>query len=181
MTDLEYWRRRLCRVTDRVLITGDLPQDEGSAMALLEEWRSAGVTHILDVRAEGDAPSLLLRHAPAMRYMRVPTEDEGRQQPDAWFDAGVAYSLTALSKPDTTLLIHCAMGINRGPSMAFRILLELGWQPITALEAIRHARPIADVGYAGDALDHFHRVHDIETGVRDEERGIIEAWLRGYL
>ena len=49
-----------------------------------------------------------------------------------------------------------------------------------ALEAIRDARPIADVLYAGDALDHYHRTHDIEAAMREEDRGIVEAWLRGY-
>jgi protein-tyrosine phosphatase len=61
---------------------------------------------------------------------------------------GLVFAETAFESPNGKLLVHCAMGINRGPSMAFRILLELGWEPLAALEAIRSARPIADIGYA---------------------------------
>ena len=41
--------------------------------------------------------------------------------------------------------------------MAFAILLALGWESIAALEAIRSARPIAALIYAGDAVDWWAR------------------------
>ena len=44
------------------------------------------------------------------------------------------------------------MGINRGPSLGFAILLHWGWDPNEAITAIRDARPIANVWYAVDAL-----------------------------
>ena len=64
--------------------------------------------------------------------------------------------------------------------MAYRVLLEHGWDPIDALDAIRESRPIADIGYARDALDHFHRKHETtdETRTRDRER--VELWERGF-
>ncbi len=57
------------------------------------------------------------------------------------------------------MLVHCHMGINRGPSMAYACLLVLGWDPIEAMTAIRTARPIAAIGYAEDALDWHHRTY----------------------
>jgi hypothetical protein len=64
--------------------------------------------------------------------------------------------------------------------MVFRILLELGWDPIEALDAIREARPIADIGYATDALNHYHRTQTIPANRQVEDRDRLEAWVRGY-
>ena len=61
-----------------------------------------------------------------------------------------------------------------------RAEVDLGWKPYPALEAIRQARPIADVLYARDALGHFHRAYDLEAETREEERDHVEAWQRGY-
>ena len=58
--------------------------------------------------------------------------------------------------------------------------LELNWDPMGAIEAIRSARPIADVRYAEDALDHYHRVHDIDDRAAGDNIGRVEAWTRGY-
>ncbi|MCV9993567.1 hypothetical protein OIU93_04550 [Paeniglutamicibacter sp. ZC-3] len=44
------------------------------------------------------------------------------------------------------------MGINRGPSMGFAILLDRGHSPIEAFDMIRAARPQAFIAYAQDAL-----------------------------
>lgn len=147
---------------------------------LLDEWLEAGITHVLDTRFEADDAFLIHRHAPTLVYKRVPTDDDGRRQPDWWFDDGVSFARSALTKPGGVLLIHCSMGINRGPSMGFRILLDLEWEPIAALEAIRNARPIADVGYAQDALGHYHRTHDAPPDSLERDRDDVEAWLRGY-
>ena len=57
------------------------------------------------------------------------------------------------------VLTHCHMGINRGPSAGFAVLLGKGWDPVEALAVIRAGRPIAHVWYAEDALRwHFDRV-----------------------
>ena len=49
-------------------------------------------------------------------------------------------------------MVHCHMGVNRGPSMALAMLLDEGWDVVDALNAIRDARPIAGVIYAKDAV-----------------------------
>lgn len=76
--------------------------------------------------------------------------------PDAWFDTGTALVRDALDAGGT-VLTHCHMGINRGPSMGFAAMLTLGWDPVDALDAIRTVRPIAYVAYAEDAVDWWLR------------------------
>ena len=78
--------------------------------------------------------------------------------------------------PDAVVLTHCHMGINRGPSLGFAVLLAQGWDPVDAIAAIRAARPQANVWYAADALDWHHA----RTGVRDtvaaEQHAALAAW-----
>ncbi len=174
------WHRTLCHVTDQITISGDLHEDPQQAVLQLEGWQRAGITHVLDTRFEWSDEDLVALHAPGIIYAQVGTDDDGRGRPDDWFDAGVAFATRALASPDSVLLVHCHMGINRGPSMTYRILLEDGWDPIEALDAIRGARPIADIGYARDALDHFHRIHNVSPDQRTRDRDRLDAWFRGY-
>jgi hypothetical protein len=64
--------------------------------------------------------------------------------------------------------------------MAYRIMLERGWDPIESLDAIRNARPIADIGYATDALSHYHRTHHVHPSQQAADREQLEMWQRGY-
>ena len=66
--------------------------------------------------------------------------------------AGVTAALQSLADPDRTVMVHCHMGVNRGPSMAFAAMIATGWDPVEALTAIRAARPVAVVLYAEDAV-----------------------------
>ena len=174
------WQRRLCLVTDQIIISGDLSENPEAAAKQISRWERVGITHVLDTRSEWSDKELLTEVSPGIVYGWIGTDDTGRAQPDEWFDAGVTFAMEALTEPDTVILIHCHMGINRGPSMAFRALLELGWDPIDALDAIRNARPIADIGYAGDALDHFHRRGNVPAASRIEDLDRFEAWKHGY-
>jgi len=81
-------------------------------------------------------------------------DDAGQQVPFTWFDHAVAWIESA--GPDAVVLTHCHMGINRGPSLGFAVLLDQGWDPIEAIAAIRRCRPIAHIWYAGDALRWWH-------------------------
>jgi len=122
----------------------------------LSQWVEAGVTHIVDCRIEDSDEEFVALHAPHITYIYAPTDDDGLEREPEWFDEALRDLGTALTDPDSILLVHCAAGINRGPSMAFRLLLEAGWEPVAALNAIREARPVARVIYAPDALLHFY-------------------------
>ena len=122
----------------------------------LSQWVEAGVTHIVDCRVEDSDEAFVAEHAPHITYIYAPTDDDGLEREPEWFDGALRDLGNALTDPDSILLVHCAAGINRGPSMAFRLLLETGWEPIPALNAIRDARPVTRVIYAPDALTHFY-------------------------
>ena len=122
----------------------------------LSQWVEAGVTHIVDCRIEDSDEEFVALHAPQITYIYAPTDDDGLEREPEWFDGALRDLGNALEDPDSVLLVHCAAGINRGPSMAFRLLLEAGWEPVAALNAIREARPVTRVIYAPDALMHFY-------------------------
>jgi dual specificity phosphatase 3 len=178
--NIEEWHRRLCPVTPQIIISGDLSDDISRALGQIDGWKRAGISHVLDTRIEWSDEDLVAQHAPDIVYGWIGADDAGLPQADEWFDAGLEFAVEALSDSEAILLVHCHMGINRGPTMAYRILLEDGHDPIEALEVIRSSRPIADIGYAADALDHYHRSHETPQDTRVHDRDRLEAWIRGY-
>jgi dual specificity phosphatase 3 len=178
--DIAEWHRRLCPITPQIMISGDLSDDAARALGQIDGWKRANISHVLDTRIEWSDEDLVAQHAPGIVYGWIGADDAGLPQADEWFDAGLEFAVEALSDSEAILLVHCHMGINRGPTMAYRILLEHGHDPIEALEVIRTSRPIADIGYAADALDHYHRNHDVPQKTRNDDRDRLEAWTRGY-
>lgn len=174
---LEYWHRRLCPVTEWLVLSGDLHHLRHRAEAQVAQWRTAGITAVIDTRGEWTDADLVAEIAPEIRYSHPGTHDDGGRQDDAWFDAGLAAYRQAVASPGARLLVHCHMGINRGPSMGYRLMLEAGADPITALKEVRRARPIAAIAYANDALDHFHRTSNAPSRVRERDLARLEDWM----
>lgn len=142
-------------VTPTLAVGGDLSSyDDELAGQQLGELAELGVTHVIDCRIEWDDSELLARHHPHISYLHHGMDDAGQDVPAEWFDAAIAFIDAA--GPDAVVLTHCHMGINRGPSLGFALLLHQGWDPVDAIAAIRAARPIANVWYAGDALAWHH-------------------------
>jgi len=163
----ETWWRELCWVTDQICVTGDLNSDRIKALEQLDGWVEAGVTHIADVRAEWSDKAFVNHYAPNMKYLYFPTHDNGGLQSDHWFDHAVDGTVSALAEnPQHKVLIHCHMGVNRAPTLALAVLLELGWDALDAMEQIRATRPIAAILYAIQAVDWDSR----RIGLGDEQR-----------
>ena len=180
VSDPAAWWRRVCWVTDRVALSGDLNNDDVLARAQLEDWAAQGVTHILDVREEADVEWEATRirgFNPDINYFNLGTHDNGGDQADWWFERGVAFVREALTGSDTKVLIHCHMGVNRGPSMGFAALLAGGMDPLDAMAAIRAARPIAGVIYAESALDWWLRSNDGDDEIRAEGAVRLIEWM----
>lgn len=172
------WWRILCFAIDNVAVCGDLDcTSESVAARQLREWTDAGITDIVDARGEWSDESLVARLAPHVEYHWVGTDDLGRGQSDDWFDAGVSAALAALTDPTRKVVVHCHMGVNRGPSMAYAILLALGYGPVEALDLIRVARPIAAILYAEDALRWWHRRNDADTAQRSADQFAVREWF----
>jgi len=182
--DYGAWHRLPCDVVDAdgnhsgVVVTGDLHQDPDLALEQLTEWVLAGVGGIVDCRVEWTEEDFVAVHYPDVAYVHVGVDDHGGTQPDSWFDQGVDGALAVLGQGDR-VVVHCHMGINRGPSMAFALLLCLGWGVTDALNAIRGARPIVGLIYADDAISWFGRRAGWSLDQEADAQAELTAWLEG--
>ncbi|MDP9434838.1 MAG: dual specificity protein phosphatase family protein [Actinomycetota bacterium] len=164
-------------VTPRLAIGGDLSSEPEQARRQLEELCRLGITHVVDARIEWSDAELCAAHAPHLRYLHHGMDDAGQSVPAEWFERAVSWVEDVWAEqPDAVVLTHCHMGINRGPSLGFAVLLALGWDPAEAMAALRAARPQANVWYAADAL----RWHQARTGVDADtaarQHAALAAW-----
>jgi len=177
LSDPAAWWRRLCWIGDgRIAVSGDLSVDPEQARTQLEAWRDAGITHVVDLREEWTDETFVATHAPEITYHWIGTHDAGGHQDRAWFDAGVAAILAALTDPDARVVVHCHMGVNRAPSMALAALLALGVDPVAALDEIRTARPIAYIAYAESAVLWWHFACDLPVTTTIDAVTAVRAW-----
>lgn len=143
-------RANISWVAPDLAIGGDLAYAPAKAAIQAADIVDSGVTHILDMRSEANDAELWPRFGVAYRWLG--TDDRAGHTVDAaLFDAGVRVARTA-RREGGKVLAHCHMGINRGPSMGYAILLDRGLGTVEAFEAIREARPQAFIAYATDAL-----------------------------
>ena len=144
-------------VTPYLAVGGDLSYDDATAVRQsVELVVDGGITHILDVRQEAHDTDWWAETE--VEYLWAGIDDAGQRVPAAWFERIVTWATDAIAEGGV-VLTHCHMGINRGPSAGYAVLLGMGWDPVEALAAIRAARPIAHIWYAEDALRwHFDRV-----------------------
>ena len=164
-------------VTRQLLVGGDLDtRDTELAASQLGELVEAGVTHVVDARIEWNDEEWVSERAPEIGYLHHGMDDAGQRVPGEWFDVGVSWALEAM-KGDGVVLTHCHMGINRGPSIAYAIMLAQGWPPVAALDTIRGSRPIAAIGYATDALDWWHRLSRATDSEVARDLGLVGEWF----
>jgi dual specificity phosphatase 3 len=158
-------------VTPNLAIGGDISQKEGRAAEQLADLGRLGVTHVVDCRGEWNDALLFRSCLPDIDYLHHGMDDAGQRVPMAWFETAITWIEAA--GPDAVVLTHCHMGINRGPSLGFAVLLSQGWDPVDAISAIRAARPIANVWYADDAL-RWHHARRMRSARDDLAR--LAAW-----
>lgn len=167
------------RLTETLWTGGDLPHLLDEAVEALEAWNSVGIRHIFDARMEWTDEDFVESLYPHIRYLNFGVDDAGQQMPDWWFDKVVEFVEEA-TEQGGEILIHCHMGINRGPSAAYAALLASGWHPVDAIDRIRTARSIAAVGYAEDALAWWHRRDRTPPTQRRRERGQLAEWRQRH-
>lgn len=165
-------------VTPRLVVGGDLDQwDDDLAERQLHELVARGVTHVVDTRIEADDAAWVQRVAD-VEYLWHGMDDVGQRVASTWFDLAVDWVDDALADPDAIVLTHCHMGINRGPSLGFAVLLSQGWDVVEAIAAIREARPISAVAYAEDALRWHHARTGAAGPARRHDRARLKAWRK---
>jgi len=78
-TDIQaaIWWRRLCEVTDRLFVCGDLPMNPHGFRQMLDEWVKAGITHIVDLRGEANDSNRVADRATHIKYFWLGTHDSG--------------------------------------------------------------------------------------------------------
>ena len=138
-------------LTDDVATGGDFDYHPKVAAAQLDDLISQGVALVIDTRIEADDAEIWDRIS-GVKYVHLPQDDfQGYHIDATHFDAAVELARAAKAEGGK-VFVHCHMGINRGPSTAFAILLDQGMEPTEAFDLIRAKRPIAAVYYAEDAL-----------------------------
>ena len=165
-------------VTPQLAVGGDInAYDDTLAAQQLDVLDRLGITHVLDVRLEWDDEQVFADRAPGVRYLHHGMDDAGQAVPAEWFERAVGWAEDAWrADPDAVVLAHCHMGINRGPSVGFAILLALGWDPVEAIAAVRRARPVANVWYAADALTWHQRRSGVDDETAAAQHAALAAW-----
>lgn len=177
LSDPAAWHRRVCHLNDWLAVSGDLDTSRPElAKAQLQSWIDEGITDIIDLRGEWSDKKFVELHAPQLNYHYLGTHDDGGWQEDKWFEDGLA-AIEMVKALGGKAIVHCHMGVNRAPSMAYRLLLADGLDHIEALELIREARPIAGIIYAPAAISHHVRVNDIDAATASVQKSEVRAWL----
>jgi len=165
-------------VTDRIAVGGDLAPEFSVARRQLQELVDAGITHIADLRDEWNDAEVVRFWAPQIGYLYHPVEDAGQRIPGQWFEELNDWVSEVLQDPDAKVLVHCHMGVNRGPSAAFALLLGQGMSVRDALSAIRANRAVAVIDYADDALDWYLAREGADRYARAAARRSLTMWRK---
>lgn len=127
----------------------DLPRNIADLLA-------HGITDVIDMRQEYTDQTAFADLAPTINYHHIPMDDRGQTEGHATWHHVWEAATAALSAPAGKVLVHCHMGINRGPSAALAVMLCQGNDITSALSMIRAARPIAAMAYWADVLRWYH-------------------------
>jgi hypothetical protein len=168
--------RELCWVTDQLAVSGDLSSRKEHAFTQLSAWEEAGITDVFDMRGEADDSEFIYSNSTITSHW-FGVDDNGGTRSDAWFDALTAQALVVLTDPTRRALVHCHMGVNRGPSALYAILLHLGWNHVDALRHIRDARPIAGIIYAADAASWKARRDGFDSETVQSRVDDVQSWF----
>lgn len=148
-------------LTDDLATGGDLSYDAVEAWEQVDDIVAQGITDILDMRIEANDHHIWGTE-PGITYLWMPTNDvAGHTIPERLFHDAVKHARKVQARRGR-LLAHCHMGINRGPSVAYAILLDRGMDPVDAFELIRSKREEAAIAYAKDALAAHHTLRLLE-------------------
>jgi ADP-ribosyl-[dinitrogen reductase] hydrolase len=112
---------------------------------LIRDWGAAAVVTLLEARE-----FVLLRverlgdevRRRDMSWFHLPIRDAStpdEQFERRWETAGA--ELRAVLRDGGDVLVHCRGGLGRAGTIATRLLIELGMEPITAIQTVRSVRP----------------------------------------
>lgn len=120
-------------VTERIAVGGGI-----ASKADVDQIVAAGITHVIDMRAEFDDDTL---KDSRITILWLPQVDNGEMRPPGHYRKGIQFAFPALSLANTKIFPHCSAGLNRGPTMCYALLRAFGFQQSEAIARIRAARP----------------------------------------
>jgi hypothetical protein len=100
--------------------------------------RKAGVTRVVDLRAEADSQSAAW--GPDVTVVRVPVGDRDGLPPDQL--ERLSSSLNAWLREGHVVLIHCEGGMGRTAMAACALLIHRGYPLAEAYRIVRDCRPV---------------------------------------
>lgn len=137
-------------LTGTLATGGDLALLPEDAYEQRQDILDQGVKWIVDLRVEASDEAIWADKD--VTYIHAPTDDRiGWSIPPEVFDTVLEAARTAEALGEK-ILVHCHMGVNRGPSAAYAVLLDRGMDFIQAYDLIRAKRPMAGLSYVEDAL-----------------------------
>jgi ADP-ribosyl-[dinitrogen reductase] hydrolase len=125
--------------------TGAWARDLDLDIAAVADWGAASVVSLVEdheltaLGVERLGEAVRLAH---MEWQHLAIRDVS--VPDAAFEAdwqNVGPALCGQLRAGFNVLVHCKGGLGRAGMIAARLLIECGWQPGEALEAVRKVRP----------------------------------------
>ena len=140
-------------VTERIAVGGGI-----SSKADVDQIVAAGITHVIDMRAEFDDDTL---NDSRITILWLPQVDDGAMRPLGHYRKGIQFAFPALALPDTKVFPHCAGGLNRGPTMCYALLRAFGFPQSEAIAKIRSVRPAVLFHLIPNYLDSVER--DLRT------------------
>jgi len=112
-----------------------------------------GITDVLDLRGEpnqGETGPTDFYAGSGIAYHYDPMRDRGGTQPVSVYQNGVAVIQAAIAAGGK-VLVQCAAGEYRSPSMVYAYLRSIGYSPADAWSTIRAARPVVQNQYVSSA------------------------------
>jgi len=161
--DLTYitFRQDLSWLTDQLAVSRCFPPDYVAELA-----GSHGIGAVIDLREEScDDERELARHQIA--FLHLPTPDELRAG-QKMLDEGVAFAREHM-RSGGRVLIHCQHGIGRSALLALCVLVDLGYEPLAALNLTKDRRAVVSpshdqyLGWAEWLRRHDHDAPDAHS------------------
>jgi dual specificity phosphatase 3 len=181
----------ISQLNNRLWTGGDLSNVDRVAKDQLSDMETRGITAIIDTRLESDDGEFI-SEVSNIKPFWMGVDDHGGGHDETWWGAGILKARELLDNGEN-LLIHCHMGINRGPSLAGLVLVDyFGMNPIEAWNLIRAKRPFAwaiympdgvkkYLGKRVDAINLRHWIEANDDGTMEETIGKIRLLQRNNI
>jgi hypothetical protein len=120
-------------VTERIAVGGEI-----LSKADVDQIVGAGITHVIDMRAEFDDDTL---NDNRITILWLPQVDDGTMRPPGQYRKGIQFAFPALSLANTRVFLHCSAGLNRGPTMCYALLRAFGFSQADAISEFERRVP----------------------------------------